>query len=84
MLTLWGVVTATQGVVHNYGGLLACRFFLGLLEGRFHFRSLVFPLLMSHRWSLPWTRTVPIVLLPSRQDADEVCLSLQKNNEQTT
>ncbi|KDR84326.1 hypothetical protein GALMADRAFT_707697 [Galerina marginata CBS 339.88] len=33
MLTLWGVVTALQGVVHNYHGLLACRFFLGLLEG---------------------------------------------------
>lgn len=33
MLTLWGVVTALQGVVQTYGGLLACRFFLGLLEG---------------------------------------------------
>lgn len=33
MLTLWGVVTALQGLVHSYSGLLACRFFLGLLEG---------------------------------------------------
>ncbi|KAF9459787.1 major facilitator superfamily domain-containing protein [Collybia nuda] len=33
MLALWGVVTTLQGVVHNYSGLLACRFFLGLLEG---------------------------------------------------
>ncbi|KAF8808496.1 MFS general substrate transporter [Phlegmacium glaucopus] len=33
MLTLWGLVTMLQGVVHNYQGLLACRFFLGLLEG---------------------------------------------------
>ncbi|KAF8068065.1 major facilitator superfamily domain-containing protein [Lyophyllum atratum] len=33
MLTLWGVVTTLQGVVTTYGGLLACRFFLGLLEG---------------------------------------------------
>ncbi|KAF8075322.1 major facilitator superfamily domain-containing protein [Lyophyllum atratum] len=33
MLTLWGIVTTLQGVVHNYHGLLACRFFLGLLEG---------------------------------------------------
>ncbi|KAJ6606112.1 major facilitator superfamily domain-containing protein [Mycena vulgaris] len=33
MLTLWGVVTACQGTVKTYGGLLACRFFLGLLEG---------------------------------------------------
>jgi len=33
MLTLWGVVTTLQGVVTSYKGLLACRFFLGLLEG---------------------------------------------------
>ncbi|KAG9311746.1 major facilitator superfamily domain-containing protein [Chiua virens] len=33
MVTLWGVVAASQGVVTNYSGLLACRFFLGLLEG---------------------------------------------------
>ncbi|KAJ7107243.1 major facilitator superfamily domain-containing protein [Mycena crocata] len=33
MLTLWGVVTTAQGTVKTYGGLLACRFFLGLLEG---------------------------------------------------
>ncbi|KAF8629371.1 hypothetical protein AX17_005667 [Amanita inopinata Kibby_2008] len=33
MLTLWGIVTTLQGVVHNYQGLLACRFFLGLFEG---------------------------------------------------
>ncbi|KAF7298351.1 MFS domain-containing protein [Mycena kentingensis (nom. inval.)] len=33
MITLWGVVTTAQGAVTTYGGLLACRFFLGLLEG---------------------------------------------------
>ncbi|KAG6810625.1 hypothetical protein H0H93_014850 [Arthromyces matolae] len=33
MLTMWGVITALQGVVKSYGGLLACRFFLGLCEG---------------------------------------------------
>lgn len=33
MLTLWGIVTTCQGTVKTYGGLLACRFFLGLLEG---------------------------------------------------
>jgi len=33
LLTLWGVVTTVQGVVKSYSGLLACRFFLGLLEG---------------------------------------------------
>ncbi|KAJ3718070.1 major facilitator superfamily domain-containing protein [Lentinula guzmanii] len=33
MLTLWGIVTALQGIVNSYPGLLACRFFIGLLEG---------------------------------------------------
>ncbi|RDB27444.1 hypothetical protein Hypma_004085 [Hypsizygus marmoreus] len=33
MLTLWGVVTTLQGIVKSYSGLLAARFFLGLLEG---------------------------------------------------
>lgn len=33
MLTLWGLVATLQGLVKTYSGLLACRFFLGLLEG---------------------------------------------------
>ncbi|KAL0573852.1 hypothetical protein V5O48_008093 [Marasmius crinis-equi] len=33
MLTLWGIVTTLQGLVKSYSGLLAARFFLGLLEG---------------------------------------------------
>ncbi|KAI0345948.1 MFS general substrate transporter [Trametopsis cervina] len=33
MVTLWGIVCACQGAVTTYGGLLACRFFLGALEG---------------------------------------------------
>ncbi|KAH7913734.1 major facilitator superfamily domain-containing protein [Hygrophoropsis aurantiaca] len=33
MVTLWGLVATLQGVVTTYSGLLACRFFLGLLEG---------------------------------------------------
>ncbi|KAI9457922.1 major facilitator superfamily domain-containing protein [Boletus coccyginus] len=33
MATLWGIVSAAQGFVDNYSGLLACRFFLGLMEG---------------------------------------------------
>ena len=52
LLVLWGVVTTLQGMsyctqkefysfreiglVHNYAGLLACRFFLGLFEGWLH------------------------------------------------
>ncbi|KAF8136566.1 major facilitator superfamily domain-containing protein [Boletus edulis] len=33
MITAWGLVSTLEGVVHNYSGLLACRFFLGLMEG---------------------------------------------------
>ncbi|KAI0084421.1 major facilitator superfamily domain-containing protein [Irpex rosettiformis] len=33
MVALWGMVCACQGAVKTYGGLLACRFFLGALEG---------------------------------------------------
>ncbi|KAJ3888944.1 major facilitator superfamily domain-containing protein [Lentinula edodes] len=33
MLTLWGIVTTLQGIVDSYSSFLACRFFLGLLEG---------------------------------------------------
>lgn len=29
----WGLVTTFQGFVHNYAGLIAARFFLGLTEG---------------------------------------------------
>ncbi|OQU95788.1 hypothetical protein CLAIMM_01959 [Cladophialophora immunda] len=33
LCTGWGLVTTLQSQVHNYNGLIACRFFLGLLEG---------------------------------------------------
>lgn len=33
LCTTWGVITTLQSQVHNYAGLLACRFFLGLAEG---------------------------------------------------
>ncbi|OAX36211.1 MFS general substrate transporter [Rhizopogon vinicolor AM-OR11-026] len=33
MVTIWGLVATMQGVVKTYSGLLACRFFLGLMEG---------------------------------------------------
>ncbi|KAF8553823.1 MFS general substrate transporter [Imleria badia] len=46
MVSLWGVASATQGLVNNYSGLLACQFFLGL-NGRFgHFQA-SFSLLMN-------------------------------------
>ncbi|KAL9596632.1 MAG: hypothetical protein Q9219_005669 [cf. Caloplaca sp. 3 TL-2023] len=33
LLIAWGIVGMCTGFVKNYGGLLACRFFLGLCEG---------------------------------------------------
>ncbi|KAI0301017.1 MFS general substrate transporter [Multifurca ochricompacta] len=33
MVVLWGIACASQGAVHSYHGLLACRFFLGVFEG---------------------------------------------------
>jgi len=30
---LWGLVTTAQSQISSYGGLLAARFFLGLVEG---------------------------------------------------
>lgn len=51
MLSLWGVVATLQGVVHNYQGLYACRFFLGLLEGEMGpgFGQVYFWLTLPHR-----------------------------------
>lgn len=33
LMLCWGIVTTLQGLVTNYGGLLACRFFIGFFEG---------------------------------------------------
>ncbi|KAJ3575385.1 hypothetical protein NP233_g1136 [Leucocoprinus birnbaumii] len=33
LLLSWGIVATCQGLVHNYAGFVACRFFLGLCEG---------------------------------------------------
>ncbi|KAF2717675.1 MFS general substrate transporter [Polychaeton citri CBS 116435] len=31
--TSWGIIATLTGIVHNYGGLIACRLLLGLVEG---------------------------------------------------
>lgn len=31
-MALWGLISALMAVVNNFGGLLACRFFLGFVE----------------------------------------------------
>ncbi|MDI1490592.1 MAG: hypothetical protein OHK93_001796 [Ramalina farinacea] len=35
IMVLWGIVTICQGVTASFGGLIACRFFLGLCEAGF-------------------------------------------------
>lgn len=32
LITLWGIVMTLTGVVQNFGGLVACRIFLGVFE----------------------------------------------------
>lgn len=34
-MALWGLVSGLMAVVHNFSGLLACRFFLGIVEAVF-------------------------------------------------
>lgn len=33
-MAVWGLISALMAVIHNFGGLLACRFFLGFVEVR--------------------------------------------------
>jgi MFS family permease len=35
LITTWGIVMTLTGVVQNYGGLVACRFLLGVAEAGF-------------------------------------------------
>jgi MFS family permease len=34
-MIVWGVISATTGAVHSYGGLIAVRFFLGFVEAAY-------------------------------------------------
>lgn len=33
LVGIWGLVTTLSGLVHNFSGLIAIRFFLGFCEG---------------------------------------------------
>ncbi|TLD27582.1 MFS transporter [Venturia nashicola] len=41
VMIVWGVTSAATGAVHNYSGLIACRFFLGFVEAAY-FPGLLF------------------------------------------
>lgn len=32
IMFIWGIATICQGLCHNFGGLLACRIIIGLME----------------------------------------------------
>ncbi|KAF3940109.1 hypothetical protein ABW19_dt0206357 [Dactylella cylindrospora] len=35
VMMIWGVISGATGAVQNFGGLLACRFFLGFIEAAY-------------------------------------------------
>ncbi|KAH9886132.1 major facilitator superfamily domain-containing protein [Xylariomycetidae sp. FL2044] len=35
-MAVWGVICACSGATHNFGGLVACRFFLGFVEAAYY------------------------------------------------
>ena len=35
IIAAWGVVTIGMGLTHSFGGLIACRFLLGIFEAGF-------------------------------------------------
>jgi len=42
-MLIWAVVSACTALVQNFGGLVACRFFLGITEAPVRFPSLSHP-----------------------------------------
>lgn len=59
IVTIWGVIMTLTGIVHNYSGLLATRFFLGIFEAGF----LPGAILIIAKWYLPNETQVRIALL---------------------
>jgi hypothetical protein len=35
VMIIWGIISGATGGVHSYGGLIACRFFLGFVEAAY-------------------------------------------------
>lgn len=72
-LKIRGLLMWIQGLVHNYSGLLACRFFLGLMEGL----VILCIILSIHewtRWTLSWNCSLSLYFLPSKETANTVYL----------
>lgn len=66
---MFGLITLFQGFVHNYSGLLATRFFLGVFEaGNIHLPPLPPPLcgLLQHLMRVEKARHIPRCLLHHR------------------
>ncbi|KAI8259797.1 Major facilitator superfamily transporter [Colletotrichum sp. SAR11_239] len=59
IVTCWGIVMTCNGVVHNFGGLVAVRIFLGLFEAGF----LPGAILIISKWYLPNETQTRIAIL---------------------
>ncbi|KAL9945946.1 hypothetical protein ACHAO5_004366 [Verticillium nonalfalfae] len=59
IVTVWGVIMTLTGVVQNFGGLIAIRFFLGLFEAGF----LPGAILIISKWYLPNETQTRIAIL---------------------
>ena|ERR1700761_5926832 len=35
VMIIWGIISGSTGAVHSFGGLIACRFFLGFVEAAY-------------------------------------------------
>src|SRR5438046_2077885 len=42
-MIVWGMISATTAACQSYGGLVACRFFLGFVEAAYFIRSVSSP-----------------------------------------
>ena len=57
-MVLWGIATIGQGVVNTLGGLVACRFLVGLFEAGL-FPGCVYLISMYYkRYELQWRLTL--------------------------
>jgi len=59
IVTVWGIIMTLTGIVHNYGGLIAIRLFLGLFEAGF----LPGAILIISKWYLPNETQTRIAIL---------------------
>ncbi|KAJ5082532.1 hypothetical protein N7532_011575 [Penicillium argentinense] len=58
LMTAWGIVTVCQGVTQSFGGLVACRFLLGVFEAGFMPGCVYLIAMYYKRYELQWRLNV--------------------------